>query len=440
MQYIISIVTYIFDIFIINAFLKNILKNFKTDYRLHYCLALIFTEIILYINEGLISHNNSPLYMIITIVISMLTTFGLCFFYDCPIKSKIMTALSFQVLVSLGETFFTFIMSYVNSEIFETKDKSLLYSIMNIGSKTMLFLLCLFVVFLLRKQTDSRPIEYSILLFTTPIVTLIIFELVPLNGLYTVDSKLFYEILFLCLAILNIINYVLIQKAYDATIMQYDNKQMEQQLLFQKEKFEQLSESYRQSRRIIHDIKKHYFCIQEYVGNEQYDKLIDFTSEAVHDIESTYAKYNTGNLVIDSFLTNYENIAVKNNIAFSAGLNVDFNRVPINDYDLCVIIGNILDNSIKACETSNVSNSYIHIDIKTTDNDRFTIYCENTMSYDTAAKDNKSLNHGYGLSNIRNTVEKNHGFLTYSYDTIFRIDIMIPIIDSSKRVYFNSNF
>ena len=84
---------------------------------------------------------------------------------------------------------------------------------------------------------------------------------------------------------------------------------MEDQIRFQKEKYEQLSESYRQSRRIIHDLKKQYFCINEYVDNKEYDKLKTFTSEAVRDIESTYSKYNTGNLVIDSFLTNYDTLA-----------------------------------------------------------------------------------------------------------------------------------
>ena len=48
---------------------------------------------------------------------------------------------------------------------------------------------------------------------------------------------------------------------------------MEDQIRFQKEKYEQLSESYRQSRRIIHDLKKQYFCINEYVDNKEYDKL-----------------------------------------------------------------------------------------------------------------------------------------------------------------------
>lgn len=155
---------------------------------------------------------------------------------------------------------------------------------------------------------------------------------------------------------------------------------MEDQIRFQKEKYEQLSESYRQSRRIIHDLKKQYFCINEYVDNKEYDKLKTFTSEAVRDIESTYSKYNTGNLVIDSFLTNYDTLAAKNHIQFVAKLGVTYNRIPVNDYDLCVILGNMLDNCLKACIANPSSENFIHIAIATTENDKFTIHCENTTA------------------------------------------------------------
>lgn len=182
---------------------------------------------------------------------------------------------------------------------------------MNIGSKVVLFILCLLMSLLFRKQTPAHSLEYKFLILSTPIISIIIYVCLPLQHLFLIDNILFYELLIFCLVLLNIINYILIQKEYASTTLKYTNAQMEDQIRFQKEKYEQLSESYRQSRRIIHDLKKQYFCINEYVDNKEYDKLKTFTSEAVRDIESTYSKYNTGNLVIDSFLTNYDTLAAK---------------------------------------------------------------------------------------------------------------------------------
>ena len=263
MTYLISAVTYIFDIFIVSSYLKNMLKHFKKKYSTIYILCLILVEVILYINELLSSRYNSFSSVVITPALSILTTFALCCFFSNSIKARILTALSFQVLVSLGESFFTFIITHVNPDILDMTNKTLLYSIMNLGSKVMLFLLCLIVTIFFRNQKYDHPTEYSILLFTTPIITLVIFSFTPLHFLSENDNVFFYEMLFICLSMLNIVNYILIQRAFISTVVNYTNMNIQRQLDFQKGKFEQLSESYRQNRRIIHDVKKHYFYIQE---------------------------------------------------------------------------------------------------------------------------------------------------------------------------------
>ena len=436
MNYIISAITYIFDIFIISSYLKSMLKNFKKKYSVWYVISLASVEILLYVNERLSTHYSFIPTTITTLAISMLTTFGLSFFFANTIKARILTALSFQVLVSLGETFFTFIITNFNTSILQITDRILLYSIMNLGSKVMLFLLCMVTSLFFRNVKYEHPVEYSILLFTTPVITVTIFSFTPLQFLSESNNLLFYEILFVCLTLLNIVNYVLIQKTFAATIIKYTNMNIQRQLDFQKKKYEQLGESYRQTRRIIHDVKNHYFYIQEQINNHHYDQLLDYTSAAIHDMEDHYAKYNTGNLVIDSFLTSYDNLAVKNNISFYTRLNLDFNRIPVGDYDLCTILGNILDNCITACRICNNGDKYISISIETTDDDRFVIHCENRAPEEETTRSRRSINHGFGMNNIQQAVEKYHGYYVFKHSgDIFYTDIMVPIIDESKRLY-----
>ena len=398
MQYALTILTYLFDMFILTTFLMNTLHHFKKRYAPLYLCVLVGCECCLYGCEVLNSHFPTIQSEITATLISLGTTFILCLFFTSSLKAKLYVVLLFQILASLGEAIFTFLFTKLNPDFYAENDTAFLYSVMNI-----------------------------------------IYVCLPLQHLFLIDNILFYELLIFCLVLLNIINYILIQKEYASTTLKYTNAQMEDQIRFQKEKYEQLSESYRQSRRIIHDLKKQYFCINEYVDNKEYDKLKTFTSEAVRDIESTYSKYNTGNLVIDSFLTNYDTLAAKNHIQFVAKLGVTYNRIPVNDYDLCVILGNMLDNCLKACIANPSSENFIHIAIATTENDKFTIHCENTTAEGTSlehihASRQNSLYHGYGLTNIRNTAEKYHGFFTYSVETLFYMDLMIPIIEKSKRI------
>ncbi|MCR5117622.1 MAG: GHKL domain-containing protein, partial [Lachnospiraceae bacterium] len=232
-----------------------------------------------------------------------------------------------------------------------------------------------------------------------------------------------------------IINFILTRKIQSNVDLMFKTSQMEDLLRFQKKKYDQLSESYRQSRRLIHDVKNHYFSVNEYVNHRDISGLQDYLGSAINDLESVYAKYNTGNLVIDSFLTNYEPIFNKNYTSFKASVNVDCNRIPINDYDLCVVLGNILDNALEACSKTDSDNRCFSIAIETNNNDKFIIHTENTYSSSMKTHPQKdALNHGYGLENIKKVVIDNNGFITIDASELFKINILIPIIEDNKRV------
>lgn len=438
MQYILNIITYIFDAFILSTFLNATQGKVNPKYKIHYLFALFFSELTIYANELLISNYGLPSFVssFATAFISIMTTFVLCLFFDSSLKQKILAIFSFQFLATFGEWMFSALILLIYPDILSVDSTSMIYSVMNIGSKVVLFFLCLLVHISFRKRSHDVTAEYTMLLLTTPIITCFLFAS-SLPYIITDEQACSHgRILLICMIVLNIMNYILIQQAQSSAHAIYSNRGLQQQLNFQKDKYRQLCEAYRQNRRVIHDMKKHYFLIQEYIRDGRYSELIDYTSTAITDIENTYAKYNTGNLVIDSLLTNYDNLSANGGITFNARLNVDFNRIPTDDYDLCVILGNILDNALNACNSDDCSKPYIHISIETTDNDKFLIHCENSASADDKCSKEQPVNHGIGLRNVQITVENGFGLFSCEHiDDIFYTDIMIPIIDESKRLH-----
>lgn len=111
-----------------------------------------------------------------------------------------------------------------------------------------------------------------------------------------------------------------------------------------------MSESYKTGRRIIHDIKYHNEALKKYIKNHEYEALDNHLTAYTDSIESTYASVGTGNLVIDSLITNYHNIASSKKIIFTTSIMIEKAKIPVSDYDLCIILGNLLDNSLHACE------------------------------------------------------------------------------------------
>ena len=431
-----SISTYLLDMLIITIFLNNFFEKKEGFSQGKYLAALILVEVALCVNEYFLKTHDFSYAKVLTVAISVITTFFLCLFFESSFLAKVLATCLFQIFVSVGEIAFTYAVSKINPNFLTTADKSILYNTMNSGSKFVLLILCICVSFISKKGSGIHTVGHNIMLLSTPIITLCIFCVVPIKNFYKDDSN-FFDALFVCLAALNVVNFVLINRSLSFDDMKFKNAQMEQQLFFQKEKYNQLSEAYRQNRRIIHDVKKHYFSIGEYINHNDLKGLLEYTNTAAKDLEATYVKYNTGNLVIDSFLTNYSNLFSANHIEFVARLNVECARVPVNDYDLCIILGNILDNAFNACKKAESFENNFLIEIETTNNDKFRIHTENAMPKVEESTENlkkSSINHGFGLENIKKTVKENNGFVTISTDEVFILDILIPIMDESMRV------
>lgn len=118
--------------------------------------------------------------------------------------------------------------------------------------------------------------------------------------------------------------------------------------------------------------------------------------------ETTYVKINAGNLVIDSFLSNYITVAKNEGIQINTDINIHPDQIPVNDYDLCVILGNLLDNSLEACRHINIPDSrYINIRIYVNDHNNFIIHTANTYCRNADSEKSKhNLQHDFGLANI----------------------------------------
>lgn len=216
-----------------------------------------------------------------------------------------------------------------------------------------------------------------------------------------------------------------------------ENKQLIQQEVFQENKYIQLSTAYRNTRSIVHDTKKHLFMIQSYLENtinddntvnrEKAKELRDYLSITIKDLDSTVSRVNTGILVIDAFLNNYITMAESDSTIFKTNIQIDKSLITINEYDLCVILGNLLDNSYEACKKQS-SPKDISVNIAT-ERGNLVIYITNSLP---PSKSNyytrkENLAHGYGLKNVERITNRYYGtFITYIEKDRYEAIVTIP--------------
>lgn len=201
-----------------------------------------------------------------------------------------------------------------------------------------------------------------------------------------------------------------ISKQYFENISLLMEKQVEQQVEHYK-KINKLTDDLREFR---HDYNNHMICLQSLLNNKQYDEALSYVKSITNQEILDSNKFFSGNQIADAILTDKNELAQKNNckIIFDGSVSDE-----ISVSNLCTILSNALDNSIEACSKIDSDETQI-IDVKCVASELIQIIrisnpnLDNNAVTETSKADRK--NHGFGLSNIRRTVERMDGQMIIS--------------------------
>lgn len=201
-----------------------------------------------------------------------------------------------------------------------------------------------------------------------------------------------------------------ISKQYFENISLLMEKQVEQQVEHYK-KINKLTDDLREFR---HDYKNHMICLQSLLNNKQYNEALSYVKSITNQEILNSNKFFSGNQIADAILTDKNELAQKNNckIIFDGSVSDE-----ISVSNLCTILSNALDNSIEACSKIDSDETQI-IDVKCVASELIQIIRisnpnpDNNAVTETSKADRK--NHGFGLSNIRRTVERMDGQMIIS--------------------------
>ena len=206
----------------------------------------------------------------------------------------------------------------------------------------------------------------------------------------------------------------------------------EQQILAQAEHYKALAESSYELRRFKHDFKNMSIAIEKLLDDEEHSEALQLFKQYNNTLEHSNGfciMYDTGNGIADALLSD------KQQKALTCNCNIVFQgAIPLNylmPTDICVILGNTLDNAIEACEkckttepltitvTCNCNSGFMFLSITNPISEKVNI----SNNYITTTKENKTL-HGFGLYSLHSVVKKYDGKIELkSTDTTFTANI-----------------
>ena len=202
--------------------------------------------------------------------------------------------------------------------------------------------------------------------------------------------------------------------------------------------YKMLAEQYRQSERLRHDMKNHIIALSALSRNKEWEK-IDSYLKTMEGIALDADGDMTGNKAVDALLYQKRKRAEEENIKWECDVQMP-KEYCINEFDLCVLFGNILDNALEACGRMQGGECrFINIQAKTVKK-CFLLEVKNSMNRTEKCTDgfpNKgdSQEHGIGLLNVSDVVNKYNGAMnTEAENGIFVISILMPFPDAAHDI------
>lgn len=218
---------------------------------------------------------------------------------------------------------------------------------------------------------------------------------------------------------------IIFSRLIDKHIAEYQNDLIEKHC-------EEVENMYRQMRGVKHDLKHHIQTMKAHLIMNQYMELEEYLNELDEDLDIVDTVIKTGNIRIDAVLNS------KLAVARARGININAKAIvpaelEINEVDICVIIGNLLDNAIEACEKEKEKDKQfirVYIDIL---KQQLYIYISNSMTDDIQKSGERYIttkngSHGFGLLRIDRVVKKYGGYLNRQHEEgVFATEIMLPL-------------
>ena len=197
--------------------------------------------------------------------------------------------------------------------------------------------------------------------------------------------------------------------------------------------YDEVQNIYQKMRGWRHDYHNHIQTMKAHLALDQLGELKDYLDILDEDLTCVDTVIKTGNIKLDAILNSKLSLILSKKIAVNAKAQVPEN-LSINEVDLCVIIGNLLNNALESCDKiPEDKDRFIRIYIGVL-KEQLYISVSNSAG-DKARKlgrgaylSAKGEGHGFGLKRIDALVEKYGGYLNRQDEPgVFATEIMLPL-------------
>ena len=402
--WVINSISSAFDLIIITSFFNRRLESHKKNILSH--LSPIILWAIMTIVSSLFS--GTPL-----VPITILAGFV---FYSFTYKgSRILSAAIVFLSMLLAELISgILLMSIHDGNLYDIQSNPLFYMQGAILSKLIMFIE-LNIVNLFKENDSSLVNKKTALSLSMIIISSIVSVYFVAMYVYNTEN-IISNIAALCVTLIVVISFICTFNVFNTIIaVQREKAHFEHE----REHYENLVEFYMQQqkhqqeiRKLNHDMKNVLIGILGAIDKQHNDKATGMINEYLNQCVSFQNDF--GHDSVSAVILAKKKIAESKNIMFEQ--QVILGDKKFNDIDICILLGNMLDNAIEACElVEDKTERKISIKIRIVANAMY-ISCKNSCietELNLHTKKSDKINHGIGTRSMTSIVDNYCGHIKF---------------------------
>lgn len=419
-----SLCVFLVEAVIAYIFFSNLFEHRITPWK---CILVGIALAFCASSVNLLSGNIPGLNALSTIIMMLVLSL---FCFRCTVIQSVFHTVVLMMVNSALETFVIVVSSYVTGSGFQDyNNDSVLFLFQAVTCKTLYLLCVLILVRIINRSGECIHVPWSFLLY--PAICLcchFIFWRVCVQPDFPYESRLLLGIasgfLFLSTILLYMTYYHQLTKEQE--VMRVKNELL--RLQTEESYYHILEEQNHQLMLYAHDAKKHLGAIQALTDDSRINGYVTQLSRQLQD----YAKScHSGNKLLDVMIHKYETACSQEAIRFEYDVKL-CNLSGVADLDLVAILGNLMDNALRAAVESEEKT----IRLETLRRNGYSVIIVSNSCAHPPVHRERSLfstkpnpsGHGLGMKSAERAIKRYKGDLDWDYDDaeqIFTVTVML---------------
>ena len=254
------------------------------------------------------------------------------------------------------------------------------------------------------------------------------------NGTVTISALLARVLLLICMFLISHFMILFIQQLKEQLETSTRNQAMERLLQIQHDQYSMLQARIAENRRARHDFRQHLRVIQDCVKRGDLEDLKSYLAEYENQFPSHSDHIYCNSYAVNAILAFYADKAENHSICLDVKIQMSDTPV-IPETEFCVLLGNLLENALDACQTgrpeSKTSQPFIRVCAIQIGTSTLSITVDNTSVFkptwiNEKLVSTKAAGSGIGTESIRMIAEQYRGDARFEWrDGVFYASVML---------------